>query len=86
MRLDKYIKLTRLIKRREVAKVLIEEGSIKINDKIVKPSYEIKINDVIGMTLGHRYVKIKILSYKDNVSKIEAIKLYEILENSITTK
>lgn len=85
MRLDKYLKLTRLIKRREVAKVLIDEGSILVNDKMVKPSYEVKIGDNITLTLGKRITIIKVKLILESVSKEESNKLYTILQNYLTT-
>lgn len=85
MRLDKYIKLTRLIKRRGVAKVLINEGSVLVNNKISKPSYEVKINDIVLLKLGRRHITIKINSITDNVGKENCDSLYEILKDELST-
>ena len=79
MRLDKYLKLTRIVKRREVAKVLIEEGSIKANNKVVKPSYEVKIGDIVNLKLGKREIIIKIKDIKEVVGKKNVDTLYEII-------
>lgn len=79
MRLDKYLKLTRIVKRREVAKVLIEEGSIKANNKVVKPSYEVKIGDIVNLKLGKREITIKIKDIKEVVGKKNVDTLYEII-------
>ena len=83
MRLDKYLKLTRLIKRREVAKVLIEEGSIIVNAKKIKPSYEVKLNDEIQLTLGSRIIVIKVIRLDEIVNKKTSKELYLILSDSI---
>lgn len=79
MRLDKYLKNTRLIKRRGVAKVLINEGSIRVNQKIIKPSYEVKVNDVISLKLGERFITIKVIQILDIVNKDKSSTLYEII-------
>lgn len=85
MRLDKYLKLTRLIKRREVAKVLINEGSILVNSHKAKPGYEVKINDKIFIKLGRRAITIQVMNVFDNVKKENASDLYEIIKNELTT-
>ncbi len=85
MRLDKYLKLTRLIKRRGVAKVLINESQILVNDKPTKPAYEVKINDIIKLTLGKRTIVIKVKDLKEVVSKENAGTLYTIIKDSLTT-
>lgn len=79
MRLDKYLKLTRIIKRREVANVLIKEGSILVNDNKVKPSYSVKIGDKIHLKLGNRKIDIEIIAIKDIVSKKDSTDLYNII-------
>ena len=86
MRLDKYLKLTRLIKRRGVAKVLINEDKIKVNGKSIKPAYDIKINDDIKLELGERIIEIKVKDIKEVVTKENASSLYTIIKDSLTTK
>ncbi|MCQ2796067.1 MAG: RNA-binding S4 domain-containing protein [Bacilli bacterium] len=86
MRLDKYLKLTRLIKRRGVAKVLINEGKIYVNDKPAKPAYEVKINDMIKLELGKRVILIKVKNIKEVVTKENSDTLYTIIKDSLTTK
>ena len=56
MRLDKYLKVSRIIKRRPVAKALAEDNRIQVNDKVVKPSYEVKIGDMIQIDFEHRLI------------------------------
>lgn len=86
MRLDKYLKLTRLIKRRGVAKVLINEDKIYVNDKPAKPAYEVKIGDTIKLELGKRVILIKVKNIKEVVTKENADTLYTIIKDSLTTK
>ncbi|MCQ2795205.1 MAG: RNA-binding S4 domain-containing protein [Bacilli bacterium] len=86
MRLDKYLKLTRLIKRRGVAKVLINEDKIFVNDKPTKPAYEVKINDTIKLELGKRVILIKVKNIKEVVTKENADTLYDIIKDTLTTK
>lgn len=85
MRLDKYLKLTRLIKRREVAKVLISEGSVLVNSHVAKPSHEIKINDTIFIKLGRRAITIKVTDISSVVNKEKASSLYAIIKDELTT-
>ncbi|MFA6624901.1 MAG: S4 domain-containing protein [Bacilli bacterium] len=80
MRLDKYLKISRLIKRREAAKEFIEKGYVRLNGKIAKPSNEVKINDMIEITspLG-KSIQAKILEIR-MVSTIEnASEMYEVI-------
>lgn len=82
MRLDKYMKVTRLIKRREVAKELIDRGFVSINDKIAKPSSEVRVNDLILINNPNgRRVKVRVLI----VSEVSTIKtaptMYEVIES-----
>ncbi len=86
MRIDKYLKLTRLIKRRSVAKVLIDEGNIFINNKIAKPSTEVNIGDRISLKLGLRIIEIEVIECKDNIDKTDSKSLYKIISQKITTK
>lgn len=83
MRLDKYLKVARLTKRRVVAKVLIDENSIKINDKCVKPSYEVKIGDEIELYLGRHHLIVKVLDIRDFASKDQANNMFEIIKDEI---
>ena len=81
MRLDKYLKVSRLIKRREVAKEFIEKGYVILNDKNTKPASEVKISDIIAITspTGKKLV-VKVLDVKTVVKSDEANKLYEVID------
>lgn len=85
MRLDKYLKNTRLIKRRGVAKVLIDEGSVLVNKKKVKPSYEVKVDDEITLKLGRRHLLIKVTNILEVLKKENADGLYTIIKDELTT-
>lgn len=83
MRIDKYLKLTRLIKRRTVAKELLDRGLFKINDKIAKPSSEIEVGDCILLVLGRRIIEIEVLMTCDYCKKEQSNNLYKILREEI---
>ena len=82
MRLDKFLKISRIIKRRELIKDFCKNGFIKLNGNLTKPSKEIKVGDIIEIDTPLKLLKIKVLDIPKfkNVSKTEAKKLYEILE------
>lgn len=80
MRLDKYLKVSRIIKRRTVAKEICESGRIKINGKVAKPSTKVKESDVIEITFANRMLKAEIINIADHVKKEDAKEMYAILE------
>lgn len=80
MRLDKYLKVSRIIKRRTVAKEACEGDRVKINDKIAKPSTKIKDGDIIEILFGNRTLKARIINIAEHVRKEDAKGMYEILE------
>lgn len=77
MRLDKFLKIARVIKRRTVANEVADKGRVSVNGKIVKPSYEVKIGDVCEIAFGDKVSKFEIVNIPDNPSKIvgELIKI-----------
>ena len=82
MRIDKYLKVTRIIKRRTLAKEVTESERILVNDKIVKPSYQVKLNDIITIEFGNKDVKIKVLSIDPLTKKAEANSMYELVSET----
>lgn len=76
MRIDKYLKISRIIKRRTVAQEACEGGKVMINDKIAKPSSEVKVGDIITLTFGTKTLKVEVLSLKEVIRKEEADSLY----------
>ena len=83
MRLDKYLKLTRLIKRRSVAKELVSRDIFLLNNRPCKPSSDVKVGDIISLKLGRHHLEVKVLMIKDHVLKEDSSKLYEILKDEI---
>lgn len=81
MRIDKYLKITRLIKRRTISKEIIDCGLVKINGKIAKPSSEIKVDDIITLHLGNKTIKIRVTKIQQNCVKEETSNLYDVLSN-----
>jgi len=77
MRLDKYLKVSRLIKRRTVANEACDNGRISVNGRVVKASYEVKPGDKIAIALGARTVTVEVLVVADNVRKDDAVTMYK---------
>lgn len=80
MRLDKYLKVSRLVKRRTVAKDASDAGIVKVNQKEAKASTKLKEGDILELTFGEKILKVKVLMLKEHVSKEEAASLYEVIE------
>lgn len=80
MRIDKFLKISRLIKRRTIAKEACDKGRILINDKPAKAGSEVEINDIITITYSGSEVKAKIKKITEHVKKDEASEMYEIIE------
>lgn len=80
MRLDKYLKVTRLIKRRTVANEACDAGRILVNNKVARASYEVKIDDIIEINMGSKPIKVKVLSIDEHVRKEDASSHYVIVE------
>lgn len=80
MRIDKFLKNSRIIKRRTVAKEACDSGRVKINDKVAKASDEVVEGDILEITFGNRIQKVKVLDVKEIVGKNDATSLYEIME------
>lgn len=83
MRIDKYLKVSRIIKRRTLAKDVTNDERILVNDKQVKPSYQVKIGDVITILFGNKEVKVRVLNTNEYVKKDEALDMYELISNEI---
>lgn len=79
MRLDKYLKISRIIKRRTVAKEACEGGRVSINDKIAKPSTEVKEGDIIEIRYASKSLKARIVNIAQHVTKENAHAMYEII-------
>ena len=81
MRLDKFLKVSRLIKRRTVANEACDAGRVLVNDKPAKASVKVKPGDIIEIQFGTRTVKVEVLDIKDTTKKEEAGDLFKYLEN-----
>ena len=81
MRLDKFLKVARIIKRRTLAKEICDRGQVMVNDRKAKAGAEVKTGDTIGVGFGNRNLKIKILDVRENVPAKMAAELYEVLED-----
>ena len=79
MRLDKYLKVSRLIKRRTVANDACDAGRVSVNGKVVKASYDVKIGDVIEIAFGNKTVKAEVLAIADTTKKEDAKEMYKYL-------
>ena len=79
MRIDKFLKVSRILKRRSVANDACSGGRVSVNGKDVKPSYSLKVGDVVEIRFGEGSLKFKVLLLKETVKKEEATSLYEII-------
>jgi len=79
MRLDKYLKVSRLIKRRTVAQEACEAGRVSVNGKVAKPSTTVKIGDTIEIVFGNKTVKVEIVDIQDTTKKDEAKELFKYI-------
>ncbi|MGN0505376.1 MAG: RNA-binding S4 domain-containing protein [Lachnospiraceae bacterium] len=79
MRLDKYLKVSRLIKRRTVANEACDAGRVMINDKPAKASAEVKVGDIIEIGFGNKAVRVEVLDIQDTTKKDEAKELFRYL-------
>lgn len=76
MRLDKYLKLSRLIKRRTVANEACDNERVTVNGKVARASYEVKVGDVIAIRFGERTLSVEVVSVQENAGKADAAALY----------
>lgn len=77
MRLDKFLKVSRLIKRRTVANEACDNGRISVNGRVVKASYDVKVGDQIAISMGSRIVTVEVLQVAENVRKDDASAMYK---------
>lgn len=80
MRLDKYLKVSRLIKRRTVANDACDSAHVSVNGRAAKASYDVKVGDVIEIAFGEKVLRVKVLNVLEHVQKNDAQTLYEVLE------
>ena len=80
MRLDKFLKVSRIIKRRTVANDACDTEHVTVNGRRAKASYDVKENDVIEITFGEKTMRLRVLDVREHVAKADAAALYEILD------
>ncbi len=82
MRLDKFLKVSRLIKRRTVANEACDASRISVNGKPAKASYDVKLGDVLSISFGAKLVTVRVLDIKDTTKKTDAVGMYEIVSET----
>lgn len=82
MRIDKFLKVCRLIKRRTVANEACDSQRITLNGKVVKPSKEVKVGDIITIAYGNHSITVRVLAVADAVKKEDAAALYEVVDEN----
>lgn len=80
MRIDKFLKTSRILKRRVIGKELAENDRLYINDRLAKASSEVKVGDRIKIVFGHREIEVRVLNVLEKASKEDAFSMYEVLE------
>ncbi len=81
MRLDKYLKVSRIIKRRTIANDACDTEHVCVNGKRAKASYDVKEGDIIEITFGEKTLKLRVLDVREHIGKADAASLYEVLPN-----
>ena len=82
MRLDKYLKVSRLIKRRTVANDACDATRVMVNGNVAKASYHVKIGDLITVTFGNKSVTVRVLNIVETTKKSEAVGMYEVVSET----
>ncbi len=83
MRLDKFLKVSRIIKRRTVANDVCSMGRVSVNGREAKPSVKLKVGDVVTVVFGNGSVQFKVLSIQETVRKEDASSMYELIEDTL---
>lgn len=80
MRLDKYLKISRIIKRRTVANEACDAGRVEVNGKVARASYEVKVGDLLSITFGERTFRAEVVSVTEHARKEEAALMYKLVD------
>lgn len=80
MRLDKFLKVSRIFKRRTIAKEVSKNGRVLINERVAKPGSDVKENDILEVSYGQKTIKVKILKLASHIKKEDADSMYKIIE------
>ena len=81
MRLDKYLKVTRIIKRRTVANDACDAAHVTVNDRPAKASYDVKVGDEIAISFGARVVRVRVRAVLESTKKADAAEMFEVIES-----
>ena len=84
MRLDKFLKVSRVIKRRTLSKEVCDRGQVTVNGRVAKAGTDVKAGDILDIHFGHRSLKLEIVSIQENVPAKLAAELYKVIEDSTT--
>ena len=84
MRIDKFLKVSRILKRRTVSKELAENQRVEINGRIVNPGHDVNPGDIVSITFGNRKLEIRVLSTVEAKKKADAALMYEVISESRT--
>jgi len=79
MRLDKYLKVSRLVKRRTIANELCDAKHVTVNDRVARASYDVKVGDELAISVAGRVTRVRVLTVSEHATKETAIGMYEIL-------
>jgi len=82
LRLDKFLKVSRVIKRRTLANEMCDQGHVSVNGRVAKAGLEIKPGDILEVRFGHRMLKLEVVDVRDNVPAKLAAELYKVLEET----
>lgn len=82
MRLDKFLKVSRIFKRRTIAKEVSKNGRVTINDRVAKPGTELKIGDILTISYGQKTIVVKVTKLASFIKKEDASTMYEMIEES----
>ena len=83
MRLDKYLKVSRLIKRRTVANDACDGARVSVNGKAAKASYDVKLGDIIAIAFGSKVVTVRVLDIRETTKKTESVGMYEVISETM---
>ncbi len=86
MRIDKYLKISRILKRRTISKELAANQRVEINGKVVKPAHEVNVGDIVGITFGNRRLEVRVLSVTEAKRKKDAAEMYEVISETRAEK
>ena len=86
MRLDKYLKTARILKRRTVSKELADNQRVFVNGKVAKPSTDVKVGDIIKVAFGYRELTVRVLMLQKQVNKNDAALMFEVIEENFIKK